>query len=360
MLQVLQVLGPSTGGIRAHVAALRDGLRERGWEVAVAGPAGVLGGLGGVDWVAPIPNGPRSAALARAWQALRWAGRSADLVHAHGLKAGWVASLVPGHPPLVLTVHNTVLAGQAGPLEGALRRLEGWLPGRVDQVIATSPGLAAALAGRVDAARLHTVRPVGPRPVPRRSSEEVRAALGVDGAAPLVVGVGRLHPQKGWPVLIEAAACLVDQWPRLQVVVLGEGPDRGALEASVRRRGLQEVVRFVGPSANPADELAAADVVVAPSTWESGPLVVAEALWLARPVVATPVGFVPELVSRGRSGWLVAVGDGPGLAGAIGAALADPTHAAAMGAAGRQQVADVLDPDRLVAGVEAVYRAALR
>ena len=243
MLQVLQVLGPSTGGIRAHVAALRDGLRARGWEVAVAGPAGVLGAsaasAASTGW-RPSQTVLGSAALARAWQALRRAGRGADLVHAHGLKAGWVAS-ARARPAAAGADRPQHGAGRARPARsrGPCAGWRGGCPAESDQVIATSPGLAAALAGRVDAARLHTVRPVGPRPVPRRSPEEVRAALGVDGAAPLVVGVGRLHPQKGWPVLIEAAACLVDQWPRLQVVVLGEGPDRGALEASVRRRGLR-------------------------------------------------------------------------------------------------------------------------
>ena len=176
---------------------------------------------------------------------------------------------------------------------------------------------------------------------------------------PLVVGVGRLHPQKGWPFLIDAARDLAREHPSLVVVIAGEGPERDALVVAARAVGVERSLRFVGPLANPADLLAAADVVVAPSVWESGPLVVAEALWLGRPVVATPLGFVPELVIDGETGWTVPVGDAVALAKAIDAVLADPVAALAVGAAGRRRVAEILDPDRLLGEVEAVYRAAL-
>ena len=145
-------------------------------------------------------------------------------------------------------------------------------------------------------------------------------------------------------------------------VIVGEGPDREDARAARRATPAWTgpSVRLAGPSANPADVLAAADVVVAPSVWESGPLVVAEARGLGRPVVATPLGFVPDLVIDGETGWIVPVGDAAALAKAIDDVLADPGAAGAVGEAGRRRVAEVLDPDRLIGEVEAVYRAALR
>src|SRR5205814_8906904 len=97
---VVQLLGPSTGGIRRVVATLTAGLRGRGWEVVTAGPAGVLRGL--VDQDAVVPVSPRRAAAARRALTPLFAG--ADLVHAHGLTAGWLAATVRHRPPLVVSV----------------------------------------------------------------------------------------------------------------------------------------------------------------------------------------------------------------------------------------------------------------
>ncbi|HKA05019.1 MAG TPA: glycosyltransferase family 4 protein, partial [Acidimicrobiales bacterium] len=107
---VLLVRGPSAGGIRNHVSALADGLRARGWRVRTADPDG-------------------GRAIDQ---------RGVDLVHAHGLRMGWLASLVPRRKPLVVTVHNVVLDEVAGRSAWWQRRLEASLPGRVDGVIATS------------------------------------------------------------------------------------------------------------------------------------------------------------------------------------------------------------------------------
>jgi glycosyltransferase involved in cell wall biosynthesis len=146
--------------------------------------------------------------------------------------------------------------------------------------------------------------------------------------------------------------------PGARLAVVGEGP----LEADLRRQaavlGLGGAVRFA-PPVRPADELAAADVVAIPSRWESGPLVLTEAMALSRPVVATPVGTVTDLVVEGETGWLVPVDDAPALARALIAALADPIEARRRGAAGRQRAHDVVDAAARVSMVEAAYRASL-
>ena len=103
---------------------------------------------------------------------------------------------------------------------------------------------------------------------------------------------------------------------------------------------------LVGPSDNAPDELAVADVVAIPSVWESGPLVLAEALVLGRPVVATPVGLVPGSGPGGESGRIVPVGDARALADGHGSdLLADPAGAAAMAEAGQRAVEQVLGAD---------------
>ncbi|MEA3020015.1 MAG: hypothetical protein QOI47_1539, partial [Actinomycetota bacterium] len=207
MPEVLQLLGPSTGGIRRHVAWLSGALAERDWRVRTAGPDGVLAGLVEQDAIVPVPRGRRQ---------LRAAVEGVDLVHAHGLKAGWLASTLRGGAPLVVTVHNLVLDDVAGRGAPALRALEGWIPRRVDAVIAVSDEIGRRFA---NAANVHVVPPFGPVPVVRRDRDEVRAALGIAPGERLLVAVARLHPQKDLPTLLRAMVGL----DGARLVIFGEG-----------------------------------------------------------------------------------------------------------------------------------------
>ena len=358
--RVLQLLGPSAGGIRQHVAFLTQALRDRGWAVATAGPAGVLEGLGGVDHVVPVPSGLQPLGVLPAIFRLRRIARSYSLVHAHGLTAGWIASVARRRRSpfgLVLTVHNVVLDEVAGRSALVLRALERRLVKRVDFVIAVSPQIADDVGRTAPRIPRAVVGPLGPPPQPTRSPDETRAALGVEDN-PLVVCVARLHPQKGLDVLLQALPAVAGAVPRVRLALVGEGPLRAELERIVERHGLGSRVVFA-PPLNPANEMAAADVVVIPSRWESGPLVLSEALLLGRPVVATPVGSVTELVTDGETGWLVPIENAAALATAITAALTHPAEAARRGAAGRQRAELIVDPDRRVSLVTDAYRATL-
>jgi glycosyltransferase involved in cell wall biosynthesis len=307
--RVLQVLGPSTGGIRRVVAALTIELERRGWDVVTMGPAGVLDGL--VHQDAVLGAG-----------ALRRLARDVDVVHAHGLKVGWMAA---GVHPLVTTVHNVVLGRNP-----VLRLMERHVPG--DRLIATSSEVAARFVGRA----VTLIPPAAAAPVPSRSPEVVRAAYGIAPDERLLVAVARLHPQKDLPTLFRA----VEQLDRVRLVVVGEGPD----EAALRAQAPPSVV-FAGQRPSAADELAAADVVVISSMWESGPLVLFEALQLGRPVVSTAVGAAPDLLDH-----VVPVGDADALAAAISAALDAPVLAA-----GR-----ALGPEHMASAVDALYRDIMR
>ncbi|MGH9182271.1 MAG: glycosyltransferase family 4 protein [Acidimicrobiales bacterium] len=355
--RLLQLLGPSSGGIRRHVACLAEHLDAAGWEVSVAGPGGVMDGLGPLQHPVAVPSRltPRRVAAAR--RDLRPLVGVVDLVHAHGLKAGWLAASLRRRPPLVVSVHNLVLGtGGAAP---ALRALEGLLVGRADAVIATSAEVARRLSGVAGADRVVVALPVGPRPQVRRDRDQVRAALGVGPGERLLLTPARLHPQKGLDTLLAAVGRLRLRVGGLRAVVLGEGPLDGELRRRRAELDLDDVVALAGWRPSIADELAAADVVVVPSRWESSPLVVVEALSLGRPVVATAVGAVPDVVVDGVSGRLVPVDDAAALATAIEELLGDPAAAAAMGLAGRRMVEARYDPHDLVDRVEAVYRDVL-
>lgn len=357
---VLQLLGPSTGGIRRHVAHLAETLRHRGWQVQTAGPTGVLDGLAPLDHVVEVPAGVGPGAAWRARRDLAGAVEGTALIHAHGLKAGWLATSLHRRPPVVVTVHNLVLTEVAGPAAWPLQRLEALLPRVADATVATSAEVARRFAGAPGADRIAVVPPAWPPPRARRPTGEVRAELGLGAGDDLLVTAARLHPQKGLDVLLDAVALLRRRWPGIRCAVVGEGP----LEASLRRRvdelGLAGEVVLTGARDDVADLLAAADVVVIPSRWESGPLVLFEALALCRPVVSTPVGAAPGLLADsdgdGCGGRLVAVDDPAALAGAVGEVLDDPAGAAAMAVTGRRRVAAAYGDEVLVAPLEARYR----
>ncbi len=348
---VLELLGPSIGGIRRHVSYLSEHLRAHGWEVRTAGPAGVLDDL---DHVVPVPGGARLDQVLASRRALRGLLADVDIVHAHGLKAGWIASTLRPRPPLVVSIHNLVLDEVAGWTAPILRRLETRLPARADATIAVSGEVARRFAGCPGADRIRVIPPAGPPPVPTRSAATVRAELGVDADDDLVVTAARLHPQKGLHVLLDAAELAVQRRPRLRWFVFGDGPLRAELEEAIARRGLTGVVHLAGPRPDVDSELAAADVVAVTSQWESGPLVVLEALALARPVVSTQVGLVAEVIEP-ASGRVVDVGDAAGLATALVGVL-DGSLDEGSGMAGSNAR---FRPAALATGVEAVYREVL-
>lgn len=159
--------------------------------------------------------------------------------------------------------------------------------------------------------------------------------------APRLVSVGQLDAAKGQMILIEAAQRLYDAGMRFQIVLIGDGPSRKFIEDAIRLGGLQDTVRLIGwaSGAQVKDEMIAARVLVSPSFAEGLPVVIMEAMALGRPVIATYVAGIPELVEPGETGWLVPASDSIALSDAMRAALeASVEQLAAMGAAGRLRV----------------------
>jgi glycosyltransferase involved in cell wall biosynthesis len=167
-----------------------------------------------------------------------------------------------------------------------------------------------------------------------------------DGAGAHLLFVGRLAAVKGVPVLLEAMESLIADHPGLRLTLVGDGPERAALEA--RAEGLRGHVDFVGYKSQ--DEVAAllreATALVLPSFAEGLPVVLMEALAARVPVVATRIAGVAELVEDGVSGRLVAPGDAGGLRAALAEILGDGTLRAGMGAAGRARVVAEFDSAR--------------
>ena len=180
---------------------------------------------------------------------------------------------------------------------------------------------------------------------------EVRA-----GGRPLVVAVGRLHPQKGYEFLLAAAARWVaGEGPVPLVAIAGDGPLHAELAGRISADGLP--VRLLGRRDDVADLLSAADVCVLPSRWEARSLTAQEALRIGTPLVATRTGGLPELL--GDAAELVEVGDAGALADAVVRVLSDPEHAARLVEAGLRQAATWPDEAGTARQLVALYRELL-
>jgi colanic acid/amylovoran biosynthesis glycosyltransferase len=162
-----------------------------------------------------------------------------------------------------------------------------------------------------------------------------------------IVSVGRLSPEKGLLVLIDAVAVLVAAGDSIQLQIVGEGPEREALQKRVAELGVANHVEFLGWATAPEvrDHIRGARALVMTSFAEGLPLVIMEALALGRPVVTTRVGAIAELVETGKCGWVVAPGSVEEVAAALRAVLGAPVdELEVLGAEGSRRVAVSHDP----------------
>ncbi|MGA4986915.1 glycosyltransferase family 4 protein [Nonomuraea bangladeshensis] len=430
-MRVAFVLGTTSGGTGRHVRMLAEGLTRRGHQVLVAGPRSVeeqfaYGETGARFVEVAVADRPRPVADVRAVLALRRVTRDADVVHAHGLRAGALAALGTwgrrGSPvaagtsrqrrslvalgasgrrrSLVVTLHNALTAGGlVGFVYGVLERI---VARRADRVLVVSPDLGermTRLGARDVRAALVPAPPLRPA---KRTPREVADELGA-GERPILLTVARLAQQKGLETLLDVAAGPWEEAPaelgvatgprgeapselgvaaearedapaepdvaagpgeeapddgkgragvgRPLFVVAGEGPLRGELERRIAAEGLP--VRLLGNRDDVPDLLGAATAVVTATRWEGQPLSIREALMAGKPVIATAVGGIPEIV--GDAGILVPYGDVPALRAAVRMLLEEPGTAERLAAAAVRRGQEMPDGDEAVESVLNVY-----
>lgn len=318
--RVLQVLGPSEGGIARHVALLVEGLDGRdGLEIDVAGPPNLPVAMPKTVRELHIPSGVMGHRRARR-RIAALVDEGYDVVHAHGLRAGIDSGVAcrGKNKKVFLTVHNLVLPDISGRAKAfVLKRAEPLAVGVTTRTFCASEQIAQHLREVVPRLQ-HKVEtlhaPVGDPPVVVRSRDEVRDELGLQPGSQLVVTAARLAPQKALHVMLDAIARL----PReVTLAVVGSGPLERELKDRAKSLGVDDRVTWLGFRGDVGDFIAAADVLCLSSVWEAVALAAQEAVLLGVPVVTTDVGGMRELITDGRSGRLVPKGDAQGLAEAL-------------------------------------------
>lgn len=362
-MRIVQLTSTSSGGVARHARQVAGLLAGDGEQVLLAGPREVVADSPVPTAVVDIADRPRPGDLA-AITRLRRLLRTADLVHAHGLRAGAAAVLatraLKAPPAVVVTLHNLPVGGAR--VQAVARVLELIVARGADLVLGVSGDLVAR-AARLGAQTTRALVPAPERPAPEAAagpdadtSERLRADLGLGAEEALVLTVGRLAPQKGLDLLCDtAAAMLRAEPPAFRWVVVGDGP----LLEDLRGRVLAEALPIVvaGRREDVPELNRAASVVVSTSTWEGQPLAVQEALQAGAAIVATDVGGTREVTGEAA---VLTPPEAGALAAAVTGLLADPDRRERLREAARERAgrlptpADVLDQLRSVyAGLRA-------
>jgi glycosyltransferase involved in cell wall biosynthesis len=274
-------------------------------------------------------------------------------VHTHGYQADVVVGRAAASAglPTVSTVHGFT----GGDFKNRLYEfLQLRAFRRMSAVIAVSLPLCDRLRGAgVPAGRLHLVRNAWSSPAPPLTRSEARTLLGLPAADPIVGWIGRLSPEKGPEVFVEALGRC-----RWRASVMGDGRSGPALRQQAASLGIGERIRWHGLVGAAGRLVTAFDILVLSSHTEGTPIVLFEAMEAGVPIVATAVGGVPDVLGS-EEALLVAPGQPEALAAAIDAAMGDRAAAAHRAARARQRLHSEFASGPWLARHEALYRSLL-
>jgi glycosyltransferase involved in cell wall biosynthesis len=269
-----------------------------------------------------------------------------DIIHTHTSKAGFIGRLaarLTRVPVVVHTPHGHIFYGYYGPLATAFFvALEQWAANFSDRIVAlTERGITEHLERGIGRASQWVAIPSGidtqrlREKTPTRA--KARSLLGWEPDAPIVVGIGRLVPIKGFDLAVRALPAVLRAAPGTRLVLVGDGPQRAEIEALALETGVRDHLVLTGAVADVGSCLAAADVLVAPSRNEGMGRVLVEAMALGIPVVAARVGGTARVLSDGRAGELVTPDDPEALARALIEILESPFLRASYRAKGMER-----------------------
>ena len=370
MTRVLELSAQAAGGVRAHIRQVSQLLAKDGHQVLLAGPSNVIspapGAVGGAclrTYQIDIGARPSGADL-KALRQLKQLATTAQVIHAHGLRAGALAVLAAKRlpaakrPRVVVTLHNLPVGSAPTRLVGKALHLV--VVKGADYVLTVSPDLLEkAKQLGLEAGEIAVV------PAPARSLSDCAGTANSEtdfgttasldpasgpgagsgpgtssdtdcDAAPRVLTIARLAPQKGLDLLLEAATLIKQRGIDFTWLVAGDGPLKAQLNQQIATAALP--VKLLGRREDIGALLSQADVVVQTSYWEGQPLTLREAMQAGRAIVATDVGG--SAYTLAGCGQLVEPQAGP-LADAVVAVISDPKRRETLEAASRAAVAKI-------------------
>ena len=276
-----------------------------------------------------------------------------DLVHLHCLGPTalfFLESSKNFSTPLLVTLTGMAFEKECGlQLFERVLRLSNWVTGKSKAILHRAHHIVPGIEHRssvIYRGRKDLFREPSSSPPPGRR----------------IVCVGRLAKEKGFDLAVSAFACIALRYPDLEMVIAGDGPERSPLEKQTESLGLSEKVKWLGwiAPANVQALLATSQLVLVPSRWEGLPRVAVEAALMARPVIGTKVGGIPELIVHGETGLLTEAENEEALVQAIMFVLDHPERAFVMGQNARRLALEQFNLERCIDSYENLYNQLTR
>jgi len=285
-------------------------------------------------------------------------GGNFDIVHMHTGHAHMLGAMACAFnsTPVCVVSKRVAFPLRTGPL-GIAKLKYFW---RIDAYIAVCDAIRQLLIGvGVDAAKVHVVYS-GVVPPQIEDGSTVREELGVGVDEKLVGNIGALVDAKGQRYLVEAIPLILKKAPKTKFVIVGSGRLESSLKSCASRLGVSGSVFFPGFRKDVGRYLAALDLFVAPSCMEGLNNSIIEAMMVGKPVIASDVGGIPEIIENGKTGLLVSPGSHITLAEAILDGLNNPEKAARLASAGQETALRKFTTDKMIDGTVGVYEQLLR
>jgi len=370
-IRVMEMIDrPSLGGGQTALLLLAENLDRSRFEVVVSsggeGPLAEKVRQKGIAYV-PVSLGKRLSLTPVRQIAAVLRRNEIDLLHTHGGIAGLYGRLAARRartPAVVHTLHGIHYLHYRNPL---LRRLYVLLERRCSRatdrlVLVCQSDLRLARKHRLAPEKKMTVILNG---IDVRSEVEsdhlarLRSELGWPPGSPVVGTVARLHRQKGVIHLLRAAPMILAAVPQAKIAVVGDGPEAGRLRREALKLSLRSRFLFLGERKDATSVLSLYDVFVLPSLWEGLPFVLVEAAALGKPIVATAVDGVPEILEDGKTGFLVPPNNPSALADAVIRMLEHRDEACQIGETAQRLVPPRFPLRRMIEQTENLYLDAL-
>jgi glycosyltransferase involved in cell wall biosynthesis len=291
--------------------------------------------------------------------------RTPDILHTHKYKdniLGCLAAIAAGVPKVVRVVHGMTepFSGIQYVRMGAYEMLDGlFLRSKASKLIAVSSNIESQLVKKYGSDRvvcIHNGIDLNKVTIKQRR-EDIRGQFGVAPDRYLIGTVGRLTAIKGHETLLRAASLALRGIKPMQYLIVGDGPLMTSLKALAGQLGIEKQVIFAGHRENVYDLIQSMDAFVLPSLHEGIPMVLLEALALCRPVVASRVGGVPEVIEHGANGLLVEPGNPEELGAALSILMQEPSLADRLGRCGRSRIEQEYSATLMVRRTAELYSA---
>jgi glycosyltransferase involved in cell wall biosynthesis len=366
-LRIMEMIDrPSLGGGQTALLLLAENLDRSRFEVIISsggdGPLAEEAGQKGIPYI-PVPMGKRLRLRPILEIAAALKENEIDILHTHGGIAGIYgrsAARRARTPAVVHTLHGIHYLHYRNPfLCWMYVLLERRYSRSTDRLILVCQSdFRQARKHRLAPDKKMTVILNGTDARMDATAEAIarlRNELGWPSGRPVVGTVARLHRQKGIFDLLRASPKILSACPEARIAVLGDGPEGRRLRREAFRLNLEDRLLFLGERKDAAPVMSLFDVFVLPSLWEGLPFVLVEAAALGKPIVATAVDGVPEMLEDGRTGLLVPPNDPPALAGAVIRLLRDKDEAGLIGETARRLVPPRFPLRRMIDQTQNLY-----